>query len=90
MRSRSNLAGAVSRRLRPPRPNQAGHDGRMTAGRHLEWDGCWNARDLGGISTADGRQIPGLTTMDVLGCLREGGLSDADVVAVRRRLLDPC
>ena len=23
--------------------------------RHLEWTGCFNARDLGGLRTADGR-----------------------------------
>jgi protein-tyrosine phosphatase len=27
-----------------------GHD------RHLEWDGSWNARDLGGLPTSDGRR----------------------------------
>ncbi len=25
--------------------------------RHLEWDGCFNVRDLGGLATADGRHI---------------------------------
>src|SRR5439155_2704767 len=28
----------------------------MGADRHLNWDGCFNARDLGGIATADGRE----------------------------------
>jgi protein-tyrosine phosphatase len=28
----------------------------LTVGRHLDWDGCRNVRDLGGIRTADGRQ----------------------------------
>jgi protein-tyrosine phosphatase len=27
----------------------------MTGDRHLEWEGCYNARDLGGLSTGDGR-----------------------------------
>jgi protein tyrosine/serine phosphatase len=28
--------------------------------RHLEWAGCWNARDLGGLPTRDGRRtVPG-------------------------------
>ena len=27
----------------------------MTLDRHLNWDGCFNARDLGGLPTADGR-----------------------------------
>lgn len=29
----------------------------MTRSRHLDWPGCWNARDLGGLPTSDGRQI---------------------------------
>ena len=29
----------------------------MTVERHLGWDGCWNVRDLGGLTTADGRVI---------------------------------
>jgi protein-tyrosine phosphatase len=29
----------------------------MTVERHLDWDGCFNARDLGGLRTADGREI---------------------------------
>jgi protein-tyrosine phosphatase len=29
----------------------------VTVDRHLTWDGCWNVRDLGGLITADGRQI---------------------------------
>ena len=29
----------------------------MTVERHLDWDGCWNVRDLGGLITADGRPI---------------------------------
>jgi protein-tyrosine phosphatase len=28
---------------------------RLTAGRDLDWDGCVNARDLGGLPTSDGR-----------------------------------
>jgi hypothetical protein len=28
----------------------------VTVDRHLNWDGCFNARDLGGLRTADGRQ----------------------------------
>ena len=28
----------------------------MTDDRHLEWQGCHNARDLGGLPTADGRE----------------------------------
>jgi protein tyrosine/serine phosphatase len=29
----------------------------MTVERHLDWDGCYNVRDLGGLPTADGRTI---------------------------------
>jgi hypothetical protein len=29
----------------------------VTVERHLAWDGCWNVRDLGGLTTADGRAI---------------------------------
>jgi hypothetical protein len=34
-------------------------DEAMTGGaeRHLEWDDCFNARDLGGLPTIDARQI---------------------------------
>jgi len=39
------------------RGERHGHDGRMSVGRPLDWDGCWNARDLSGIRTADGREI---------------------------------
>jgi protein-tyrosine phosphatase len=28
----------------------------MIGDRHLDWDGCYNVRDLGGLGTADGRQ----------------------------------
>lgn len=29
----------------------------MELERHLDWDGCWNARDLGGLPIAGGRRI---------------------------------
>lgn len=29
----------------------------MTIERHLDWDGCWNVRDLGGLLAAGGRPI---------------------------------
>lgn len=29
----------------------------MTIDRHLDWDGCFNVRDLGGLYTSDGRKI---------------------------------
>ncbi|MGE0543517.1 MAG: tyrosine-protein phosphatase [Dehalococcoidia bacterium] len=28
----------------------------MTVERHLDWDGCYNVRDLGGLATIDGRR----------------------------------
>ena len=41
--------------------------------RILNWDGCTNARDLGGLHTLDG--------------LLQGGASQADLSALRQRLL---
>jgi protein-tyrosine phosphatase len=34
-----------------------GHDVQVSPDRHLDWVGCWNARDLGGIPTEDGRRV---------------------------------
>jgi hypothetical protein len=31
--------------------------GAAVVGRHLDWDGCFNARDLGGLRTVDGRRV---------------------------------
>lgn len=33
------------------------HGELMTVSRHLEWEGCWNARDLGEIRTSDGQEL---------------------------------
>lgn len=38
-----------------PRPvDRPRNNGAMTDGRDLDWDGCLNVRDLGGLATADG------------------------------------
>lgn len=43
--------------------------------RHLEWAGCWNARDLGGLPTRDGRRtVPGaVVRADSLDALTPAG-----------------
>jgi protein-tyrosine phosphatase len=43
--------------------------------RHLDWDGCFNVRDLGGLPTADGRRTRwgALVRGDSLGTLGERG-----------------
>lgn len=43
--------------------------------RHLDWDGCCNARDLGGLRTRDGREIlrGALVRADALDRLSRGG-----------------
>jgi protein-tyrosine phosphatase len=55
------------------------HAERNPAERHLDWEGCFNARDLGGIPTADGRLIRrgALVRADCL-----DGLSDAGWAAL--------
>ena len=145
-------AGSPARAVTSHRTNPADrYDGVMTAERHLEWEGCFDARDLGGLRTAGGRDRTGLVvrlllalanvvpeeiaadyelsaerlgplyaqlgwgdvngkieeilaregtsaratvlaplaSFDVDGCLRAGGLGDAELAAVRARLLGP-
>jgi protein tyrosine/serine phosphatase len=43
--------------------------------RHLEWKGCYNVRDLGGLPTSDGGQIRGkaIVRADLLGRLTPAG-----------------
>lgn len=62
-----------------------GHDGRMNVGRHLDWDGCWNARDLGGIRAADGREIArnAVVRSDHLHLLTPGGWSAVESHGIR-------
>jgi protein-tyrosine phosphatase len=58
----------------------------MTMTRHLEWEGCWNVRDLGGLPTGDGETRWGaLFRADCLGKLTVEGrraLMDAGVRTV--------
>jgi protein tyrosine/serine phosphatase len=59
----------------------------MTRSRHVEWEPCWNVRDLGGLPTADGGQTRygALFRADCLGKLTEHGrraLLDAGVTTV--------
>ena len=44
----------------------------MTAARHLDWEGCFNVRDLGGLPTANGRE----TRWRAIGALRGPGPPD--------------
>lgn len=49
------------------------------------WDGCWNARDLGGIRTADGREIArnAVVRSDHLHLLTPGGWSAVQSYGIR-------
>lgn len=49
----------------------------MTVERHLEWDGCFNVRDLGGLPTSDGRRVRrgAVVRADKLNGLTEAGWS---------------
>jgi protein tyrosine/serine phosphatase len=38
-----------------PRPAAPGYSHPVVADRHLNWDGCYNVRDLGGLPAANGR-----------------------------------
>jgi protein-tyrosine phosphatase len=53
--------------------------------RHLDWDGCFNVRDLGGLPTVDGRQTRwgALVRGDSLGCLSAGGWERMEAHGVR-------
>ena len=50
-------------------------DGLDHDGRHLDWDGCFNVRDLGGLRTADGRAVRrgALVRADALERLTDAG-----------------
>src|SRR3954453_22259393 len=56
-----------------------GTDGSLTrveqGARHLDWDGCRNVRDLGGLPTADGRvtRVGALVRADALDRLTTAG-----------------
>lgn len=55
----------------------------MPFDRHLDWDGCCNVRDLGGLRTT----LDTLASLDAEATLRAGGLGDGEVAALRARLL---
>ena len=54
--------------------------------RQLDWDGCFNVRDLGGLRTAGGRttRFGRIVRGDAL-----DELTDADADALRARMLEP-
>jgi len=51
------------------------HTDTVTTTRHLEWDACWNVRDLGGLPTSDGGETRhgALIRADCLGKLTAAG-----------------
>lgn len=53
--------------------------------RHLDWDGCFNVRDLGGLVTADGRRSRwgAVVRGDSLGCLSARGWQQLEAHGVR-------
>jgi protein-tyrosine phosphatase len=53
--------------------------------RHLDWEGCFNARDLGGLPTADGRRTrPGrVVRADALSGLRAAGWAALEAHGIR-------
>jgi len=53
--------------------------------RHLEWRGCFNARDLGGIPTGDGRltQCGAIVRSDSLATLEDQGWSELEAYGIR-------
>ena len=57
----------------------------LTANRHLDWDGCANVRDLGGLPTHDGRAIRhgALVRADALDRLSAAGWAALEAYGVR-------
>jgi protein tyrosine/serine phosphatase len=57
----------------------------MTKSRHLQWDGCANVRDLGGIRTRDGAEIRrgAIVRADALDRLSAGGWAALEAHGVR-------
>jgi hypothetical protein len=55
------------------------------ADRHLEWEGCFNARDLGGLRTADGRETRWgrIVRADTLDGLTAAGWSALEAHGIR-------
>ena len=66
----------------------------MTNERNLDWQGCYNVRDLGGLPLADGGQTRwgSIIRADVLGRLTEAGkqaaLESLPFVALNTAFLD--
>jgi protein-tyrosine phosphatase len=56
-----------------------------TADRHLEWTGCFNVRDLGGLPTADGRRTGrgAIVRSDSLGRLEARGWEELEAYGIR-------
>ena len=68
--------------------------------RHLEWDGCTNARDLGGYATADGREtrwgavlrsghLAGMTAAGQAALVAQGVRTIVDLRMPAELLIDP-
>ncbi len=57
----------------------------MTIDRHLDWDGCFNARDLGGLRTGDGRETRwgAIVRADSLDHLTPSGWSALQAYGIR-------
>jgi hypothetical protein len=57
----------------------------MDRDRHLDWDGCFNARDLGGLRTTDGYEIRrgALVRADALGELSAEGWAQVSAHGIR-------
>ncbi len=53
--------------------------------RHLDWDGCFNVRDLGGLETVDGRRTrwAAVVRADSVGCLSARGWEQLEAHGVR-------
>jgi protein-tyrosine phosphatase len=53
--------------------------------RHLDWDGCFNVRDLGGLATVDGRRTRwgAIVRGDSLSCLSARGWEQLEAHGVR-------
>lgn len=57
----------------------------MSGDRHLDWRGCFNARDLGGLRTRDGGEVRrgALVRSDSLAALEAEGWAEAEEYGIR-------
>ena len=89
---RADRRRGAGRRRGPLR--RAGHADRQPVGavsaageRHLDWDGCFNVRDLGGLPAAGGRRTPsgraGPRRTRSRGCRQRGGRRCSSTVCAR-------